>query len=30
MGFSAVETADSLYVLVHQDGLKLLKLRLPG
>ena len=29
-GFSAVETGDSLYVLVHQDGLKLLKLRLPG
>ncbi len=29
-GFSAVEVADALYVLVQQDGLKLLRLKLPG
>lgn len=28
-GFSALEVADALYVLVHQDGLKLLRLKLP-
>jgi hypothetical protein len=27
--FSALEVAETLYVLVHQDGLKLLRLRLP-